>query len=234
MSVTGLPNEALEDRQRRKPALAADRRAIRRRARPAGGRAASTSILIAPAQQTLATGTIFPPRALGMLVRRLRSTTRTSEMVPPVFRSSSKERLMSRRRVFALFAAAGRQAASLARSAAGGPLNRSARQEVPTGGGFRRRRFAPTLAAAVVALGLGSGTAFAAPNDAAMFVQTATRGTFDHGRLTLRGVTRHVAWFTDRPARDSGVVSFAAFRRGLFSRRQPAPNAALDVSGSGP
>jgi hypothetical protein len=67
-----------------------------------------------------------------------------------------------------------------------------------------------------------------------MFVQTATRGTFDEGRLTLRGVTRDVAWFTDRPARDSGVVSFAAFRRGLFSRGQPAPNAALDVSGSGP
>ena len=140
---------------------------------------------------------------------------------------------MSRRRLFAP-SAAGRQAASLARSAAGGPLNRSARQELPTGGGFRRRRFAPTLAAAVVALGLGSGTAFAAPKDAAMFVQTATRGTFDEGRLTLRGVTRDVAWFTDRPARDSGVVSFAAFRRGLFSRGQPAPNAALDVSGSGP
>jgi hypothetical protein len=108
----------------------------------------------------------------------------------------------------------------------------------PNSGRLRARLLAaaaaPTLAAAVVALGLGSTTAFAAPNDAALFVQTATRGTFDDGRLTLRGVTRHVAWFTDRPARDSGVVSFAAFRRGLFSRGQPAPNAALDLSGSGP
>lgn len=141
---------------------------------------------------------------------------------------------MSRRRLFALFAAAYRQAASLARSTTGGPLNRSARQEVGSGGSFRPRRFAPTVAAAVVVLGLGTATAFAAPNDAALFVQTATRGTFDDGRLTLRGVTRHVAWFTDRPARDSGVVSFAAFRRSLFSHGQPAPNAALDLSGSGP
>jgi hypothetical protein len=67
-----------------------------------------------------------------------------------------------------------------------------------------------------------------------MFVQTATGGTFHDGRLTLRGVTRHVAWFTDRPARDSGVVSFAALRRSLFSRGQPAPNAALYLSRRGP
>jgi hypothetical protein len=67
-----------------------------------------------------------------------------------------------------------------------------------------------------------------------MFVQTATGGTFHDGRLTLRGVTRHVAWFTDRPARDSGVVSFPVFRRSLFSGGQPAPNAALYLSRRGP
>ena len=108
----------------------------------------------------------------------------------------------------------------------------------PTSGRLRASLLAaaaaPALAATVVALGLTSATASAAPNLSAMFVQTATGGTFHDGRLTLRGVTRHVAWFTDRPARDSGVVSFAALRRSLFSRGQPAPNAALYLSRRGP
>lgn len=104
---------------------------------------------------------------------------------------------------------------------------------------FRRLRPSLLAAAAIgaalaIAPPSGAGAAFAAPNDAALFVQAATGGTFHDGRLTLRGVTRHVMWFTDRPARDSGVVSFAAFRRSLFSRGQPAPNAALYVRGSGP
>ena len=108
----------------------------------------------------------------------------------------------------------------------------------PTSGRLRASLLAaaaaPPLAAAVVALGLTSATSSAAPNLSAMFVQTATGGTFHDGRLTLRGVTRHVAWFTDRPARDSGVVSFRVFRRSLFSRGQPAPNAALYLSRRGP
>jgi len=111
---------------------------------------------------------------------------------------------------------------------------------------MRRRTFAATLAVLTVVLADGSATASDAhrastvarasavpPGAAALFVQTADSGGFVNGRLTLRGVSRHVAWFTDRPARDSGVITYTAMRRMLFSRGQPAPNAALDVAGEG-
>jgi hypothetical protein len=67
----------------------------------------------------------------------------------------------------------------------------------------------------------------------ALFVQSAQGGRFDDGRLKLRGVSPAVVWFTEEPARDSGTVSFATLRRGLFARGRPAPNAALAIEGGG-
>ncbi len=100
---------------------------------------------------------------------------------------------------------------------------------------MRRRPFIVVLAAvAVTALSIPAGSSAAAgPRGDALFVQAADSGTFRHGLLTLRGVSHQVAWFTDRPQRDSGTVSFRVFRRSLFSGKQAAPNAALDLAGKG-
>jgi len=98
---------------------------------------------------------------------------------------------------------------------------------------MRSSRFLVLLAAALAALPVGSAAGAAGPRGDALFVQAADGGTFHHGRLTLRGVSHQVAWFTDRPARDSGTVSFKVFRRSLFSGKQAAPNAALDLAGKG-
>jgi hypothetical protein len=88
------------------------------------------------------------------------------------------------------------------------------------------------LGAAVIGvLAIGSPSALAAPPTSLVFVQSATAGTAHHGRLTLRGVGRNVAWFTNGSNKGSGERSFAVMKRALFSRGQPAPLATLAVGG---
>ena len=99
---------------------------------------------------------------------------------------------------------------------------------------MRSRSLIVVLAVAVAALAVTpSAGAATGPRGDALFVQAAEGGTFHDGRLTLSGVSHQVAWFTDRPERDSGTVSFKVFRRSLFSDKQSAPNAALDLAGKG-
>jgi hypothetical protein len=99
---------------------------------------------------------------------------------------------------------------------------------------MRRRPFIVVLAAAVLAaLAIAPVASALGPRGEALFIQAADSGTFHNGKLTLSGVSHQVAWFTDRPQRDSGTVSFKVFRRSLFSGKQAAPNAALDLAGKG-
>jgi hypothetical protein len=96
------------------------------------------------------------------------------------------------------------------------------------------------IALTLVLAGLVPAAASAADPPAAggvreslLYVQTATSGTYRHGTLTLHGVGANVAWFSDRPFRQSGTASLGDMRKGLFSGGQPAPNAALDLAGHG-
>jgi len=99
---------------------------------------------------------------------------------------------------------------------------------------MRSSALVTTLAAAILAsLAVAPAAGAAGPRGDALFVQAANGGTFRHGKLTLTGVSHQVAWFTDRPQRDSGTVSFKVYRRALFSGKQRAPNAALDLAGKG-
>ena len=98
---------------------------------------------------------------------------------------------------------------------------------------MRSRTVVALLAAAVTALTIAPAAFAGTPNGDALFVQAADSGTVRDGRLTLHGVSRQLAWFTDRPQRDSGTTSFGTFRKALFSKGQSAPNAALDISGKG-
>jgi hypothetical protein len=66
-------------------------------------------------------------------------------------------------------------------------------------------------------LALGSASASAASHASIAFVQSATGGTVQHGRLTLRGVGGDVAWFTNGRGNQSDETSFARLRRALFS-----------------
>lgn len=49
-------------------------------------------------------------------------------------------------------------------------------------------------------------------------------------RLTLRGVDRHALYFSDRPARETGVIPVPALLDALFRERMPAPNAAITLT----
>jgi hypothetical protein len=70
-----------------------------------------------------------------------------------------------------------------------------------------------------------------------LFVQDARRGTFTKRRgapgylLRLRGVDRKAVYFSDRPVRDTGVVSVEAMLLSLYSRGETAPNAAVELVG---
>lgn len=98
---------------------------------------------------------------------------------------------------------------------------------------MRSKLLISVLATAAVSLTIAVGAGAAEPQGSALFVQTADGGSFQHGRLTLRGVGHSLAWFSDRPERESGTVSFPDFRQSLFGGDQPAPNAALDLPGKG-
>jgi hypothetical protein len=80
-------------------------------------------------------------------------------------------------------------------------------------------------------LAFGSASASAQRPTSLAFVQSATGGSVQDGRLTLRGVGRSVSWVTNGFDRWSGKTSFAAMRRVLFSRGQAAPSATLVVGG---
>jgi hypothetical protein len=74
--------------------------------------------------------------------------------------------------------------------------------------------------------------------DSAMFVQTADAGTLrpaGEGRYTLRltGVDPHAVFFTDRPARDSGVIANRELLSLLYTPQAPPPNGALVVNDRG-
>jgi hypothetical protein len=97
---------------------------------------------------------------------------------------------------------------------------------------LRFKLFVFVIAAATVAA-LPAAASASAPRGDVLFVQNAESGGFHDGLLTLRGVSRQLDWFTDRPQRDSGSTSFGDFRRALFSGKQSSPNAALDVAGKG-
>jgi hypothetical protein len=86
--------------------------------------------------------------------------------------------------------------------------------------------------AAIGVLAFGSASASARPSTLA-FVQSATGGSVQDGRMTLRGVARKVSWVADGSGIRSGTTSFAEMRRVLFSRGQPARTATLVVSGRG-
>lgn len=79
----------------------------------------------------------------------------------------------------------------------------------------------------------GTGEAVAAARDdrvEALYVQNASRGTFDGQRLKLFGVAPVVSWFADRPQRSSGLLTMHQALGELFGPGQPAPNAALDLT----
>jgi hypothetical protein len=113
-----------------------------------------------------------------------------------------------------------------------------------TGGVFFVVVLASYAAAAVgsVALGLtgqrekGNVTG---PPLSFLFLQNAGGGTFTRiagksntFRLTLRGVDANAIFFTDRPARDTGLISQKALMGALFGRARSAPNAAVEVLGA--
>jgi hypothetical protein len=69
-----------------------------------------------------------------------------------------------------------------------------------------------------------------------LFVENARGGTFTaHGksgfRLTLHGVDPKVVFFTDRPARDSGLIPQKELLRTLWGPGDAPPNAAVEVLG---
>lgn len=82
--------------------------------------------------------------------------------------------------------------------------------------GLPLRRITLAVAAAGV-LGAAPVGAVAQVGGATTFVQAAKGGSFQGGRLTLRGVGRSVRWKTVGPGRHSGVVSFPLLERQLFS-----------------
>jgi thiol-disulfide isomerase/thioredoxin len=63
----------------------------------------------------------------------------------------------------------------------------------------------------------------------ALYVQNASRGTFDGRRLKLHGVAPVVSWFADRPQRSSGILTMRRFVGDLFGHG-PVLNAALDFA----
>jgi hypothetical protein len=71
-----------------------------------------------------------------------------------------------------------------------------------------------------------------------LYVQNARHGTFTavrgrpgRYRLRLRDVDPHVLFFTDRPARDTGLLSQKALLGSLFAKGRSVPNAAVEIVG---
>jgi len=72
-----------------------------------------------------------------------------------------------------------------------------------------------------------------------MFVQTAQGGTLRRSgtgglRLELQGVDKHSVFFSDRPVRESGVITTQELLPLLYGPRTPPPNAALVVNDGRP
>jgi hypothetical protein len=71
-----------------------------------------------------------------------------------------------------------------------------------------------------------------------LFVQNARHGTFTkvkgkagHYNLRLRDVDPDILFFTDRPVRDTGLLSQKAFLGTLFTKGRATPNAAVEIVG---
>jgi uncharacterized protein YjbI with pentapeptide repeats len=109
-----------------------------------------------------------------------------------------------------------------------------------------RGSVAAVLAAMTVLASSGASAAGAEPGAPAtqeikqMFLQNATRGTFEKipgtglYRLRLEGVSPRVTWFSDRPARDAGVIPVRGFVESWrgFGFSADHPNAALTITGA--
>ena len=81
----------------------------------------------------------------------------------------------------------------------------------------------------------GSGAAPTAADVASMTevlgVVSARGGSFDGKRLTLTGVQPQVTWFSDRPAREAGLLPVSGLSEAFFARQVP-PNAAVVIEGA--
>jgi hypothetical protein len=70
----------------------------------------------------------------------------------------------------------------------------------------------------------------------AMFVQDAKSMSFDGTRLTLKGASRNIIYFCDRPVREAGHMTWDALMElgasGEDSFAKNSPNAAVSVFGS--
>lgn len=111
------------------------------------------------------------------------------------------------------------------------------------------RSASAAVATAVLAAALGAGAASAGVDKpepgnvkgkarSFLFVQnarhgtaTAVRGRAGRYRLRLRDVDPHVLFFTDRPARDTGLLTQKALTGALFGKGDTPPNAAVEVIG---
>jgi hypothetical protein len=81
----------------------------------------------------------------------------------------------------------------------------------------------------------GSGAAPTAADVASMTevlgVVSASGGSFNGKRLALTGVQPQVTWFSDRPAREAGLLPVSGLSEAFFARQVP-PNAAVVIEGA--
>ncbi|MCP4906402.1 MAG: hypothetical protein GY910_15615 [bacterium] len=86
--------------------------------------------------------------------------------------------------------------------------------------------------AAAIAQEAGGG-----PSLSLLFVQSAERGELTDSTLTLGGVSEKTAWFSDRPYRETGVISTEAFISGWgagadsFASEPPNADLSCEVNG---
>jgi hypothetical protein len=92
------------------------------------------------------------------------------------------------------------------------------------------RRYGTILAGAAALVALAPATAVAAPGSATMFVHSAKSGKIEDGKLTLRGVGRHVTWAASDGER-SARVRIPTMHRALFARLAPPVTGTLHVAG---